>query len=187
MTTSLVSEDALWRSLPHIWLLEKWWPLPDLDLAIIVKQILSSTTYWECYGGFLHTMTSSRPPAGLDVVFPSLPAPWNFISLACVFIFSFCIPTSSPISCWLCFQCPCLALFSVHPFLDELTFFTSFSILQTPVAPGPISEPQLPKLCQFPTGQSTPCPVGQLSKIQLKMKDAKLLSHFSHVRLCATP
>ena len=45
MTTSLVSEDALWRSLPHIWLLEKWWPLPDLDLAIIVKQILSSTTY----------------------------------------------------------------------------------------------------------------------------------------------
>ena len=45
--------------------------------------------------------------------------------------------------------------------------------------PGPISEPQLPKLCQFPTGQSTPCPMGQLPKIQLIMKDRWVLKYIT--------
>ena len=116
MTTSLVSEDALWHSLPHIRLLEKWLPLPDSDLAVIVKQTLPSATYWECYGGFLHTRTSFRAPAGLDVVSPSLPATWNFISLSVCSYSHSASPPPLQASCWLCFRSPCLALFSVHPF-----------------------------------------------------------------------
>ena len=83
----------------------------------------------------------------------------------CVFIFSFCIPASSPGLLLALLLRPMPSPLLCTSFLDELSFFTSFSILQTSVAPDHISEPQLPKLCQFPTGQSSPCPMGQLSKI----------------------
>ena len=79
-------------------------------------------------------MTSFRPFAVLDVVSASLPATWNFISLACVHILVLHphlissrllallpLPMPRPLLC--------------TPLLDGLTFFTSFSILQTPVAP----------------------------------------------------
>lgn len=152
-------------SLPHIQLLEKWLPLPSSDLAIIVKQILYSTIYYEFSGGFLRAMTSCRSPAGLDVVASTLPPTWNFISQACVSILVQYPHLLPWVSCWLCFHCPSLVLFSVHPFWVSSSSSPPSAILRTPVAPSPVSEPQRPKLHQLPIGQSTWCLTGQLSKI----------------------